>query len=189
MGGELQRRLVHASGCVIPVSYLLGVVEWEVIVGLFVVGTGVTVILEVVRLRVGLDWVVYDRLTREYEQDAIAGYAYYVLGGTVAVVAYSPRFAVPALFMLMLVDPISGWLSASGPGDRKRVQVLLVTFVLSFAVAYPFTSAVPAVVGGAVVAVADGMKPVIAGRIIDDNLTIPIGGGGALWLSELLIPF
>ena len=188
MGAELPRRIVHASGAVIPLSYLLVGVPWNMVVAVFVIGAGVTAILEVVRLRVGLDWVVYDRLTREYEQEIVAGYAYYVVGGTVTVLLFSPEIAVPALFMLMLVDPVSGWLGNSSPGGRKRFRVLVVTFVLSFMIAYPFTSVVPALAGGVVVALADGMKPVIAGRIIDDNLTIPIGGGTAMWLSELIVP-
>lgn len=188
MGAELQRRFVHASGAVIPMSYLFAGVQWNLIVAVFVIGAGVTAILEVVRLRVGLDWVVYDRLTREYEQETVAGYAYYVLGGTVTVLLFSPKIAVPALFMLMLVDPVSGWLGNSSPGGRKRFRVLVVSFVLSFTIAYPFTSLVPALAGGIVVALADGMKPVMAGRVIDDNLTIPIGGGAAMWLSELIVP-
>ncbi len=189
MGGELQRRIVHASGAVLPLAYILGVFEWEVIVGVFVLGTGMTGILEFVRLRIGLDWVVFNRLTREYEQEKVAGYAYYVLGGTVTVVLFSPEIAVPSVLMLMLVDPISGWLGSSSPGSRKRFSVLFVTFVLCFAVAFPFTSVVPAIAGGAAATVADGMKPVIAGRIIDDNLTIPIGAGAAMWLSEIIISF
>lgn len=187
-GSELQRRLVHSSGAVIPVSYMLGVVSWETVMVVFVLGTGVTGILEFVRLRMGLDWVVYRQLTREYEQARLAGYAYYVLGGTIAVVVFPANIAVPALLMLMLVDPISGWLGSTGPGERKQFHVLLVTFVLSFVVAFPFVSGVTAVVGAVAVTIADGMTPIIAGRVVDDNLTIPVGGGGAMWLSGIIIP-
>ncbi len=43
-------------------------------------GAVVVCVLEAVRLSTGLDWVVYDRLTREYEQDNVAGYALYTSG-------------------------------------------------------------------------------------------------------------
>ncbi len=47
----------------------------------------VVCVLEAVRLTTGLDWVVYDRLTREYEQDNPAGYALYIVG--IAIVAFA----------------------------------------------------------------------------------------------------
>ena len=90
MAPEIGRRLVHASGAVVPAAYLLdthvlrtGTLVWSTIQAILVVGLVVTATLETARLYGGLEHVIYDRLTREYEQETIAGYALYVLGGTI----------------------------------------------------------------------------------------------------------
>ena len=70
---EIARRLVHVSGVFFPLSYLLGLLSWRELGWVLIAVTFVAFCLEVVRLYVGLDWPllerVFDRLTREYEQD------------------------------------------------------------------------------------------------------------------------
>lgn len=63
-----------------PLLYLLGLVEWRTLGYLFVFLAAVVSVLELLRLFGGLEWAVYDELTREYEQDNVAGYALYVYG-------------------------------------------------------------------------------------------------------------
>jgi len=107
MSFEIGRRLVHAAGAVVPAGYLLdthvlktGLFGWSSVQTIAVVGLVVTAVLEAARLYGGLEHPIYDRLTREYEQDSVAGYAMYVLSGTVTVFVFEPQLAVPALFML-----------------------------------------------------------------------------------------
>jgi dolichol kinase len=91
-------------------------------------------------------------------------------------------------------DSRGGRLDAGTGDDRDRKQgqpvvagrgkppvVLGVTFLVCFAIAWPFTVGIGGlVVGGAAAALgalgatlADGVKPVVAGYVLDDNLTIP----------------
>ncbi|WP_178916779.1 dolichol kinase [Natronomonas gomsonensis] len=188
MSLELGRRLVHASGAVVPGAYLLdehvlevGVVTWPVVQAVVVAGLVLTAVLEFARLYGGLEHAFYDRLTREYEQDSVAGYALYVLSGTVVVLLFEPRIAVPALFMLTLGDPVSGMLSSGELRTVKRPRVLVGMFTVSLLLALPFVPVVAAVAGAAGATVADGVKPVVRGFVVDDNLTIPIVAAVAMW--------
>ncbi|MFB6155897.1 MAG: dolichol kinase, partial [Haloferacaceae archaeon] len=92
---EVKRRLVHASGTGLPVLYLLDVIAWRQLVALLVLGSVVAAVLEVLRLYVGLDWAIYDELTRAYEQDNPAGYALYMFSQTAVAVVFAPAVAIP----------------------------------------------------------------------------------------------
>lgn len=185
---EVLRRLVHASGAVLPLAFVLEIVTWRQLTGIFVGVTIVAFLLEFVRLIVGIDWWIYRKLTREYEQSNIAGYALYSIGATVTVLAFEPMVAVPALFMLMIADPVSGLLGSNNPQDPKRPFVLGVTFSLCLVFAVAFVPLAAAIVGALVATVADGMSPVISGHVIDDNLTIPIGAGVGMWSVLTYLP-
>ena len=194
MALEPGRRLVHASGAVVPGAYLVdvhvletGLVTWSVVQALAVIGLVVTAGLEAARLYGGLEHVIYDRLTREYEQDTVAGYALYVLGGTITVFVFEPTVAVPALFMLTLGDPVSGMLSTGGLRPIARPRVLAGMFTVSFLLAYPFVPPVVAVAGALGAMVADGVKPIVRGYVVDDNLTIPLLGAGAMWAAMAVL--
>lgn len=187
---EVARRLVHASGTALPALYVLDLVTWRDVTVLFVAGAVVALTLEAIRLFVGLEWAIYERLTREYEQDNLAGYALYVVSSAAAAATFAPRVAVPAILMLTLADPISG-LMGSGElralGDAwiefhriKGPRVLLAMFGVCTLIAVPFVPPVAAALGGITATVADGVKPVVAGYVVDDNLTIPPAAAAAM---------
>jgi len=206
--GELQRRLVHASGSLVPLSYVAGFLDWRIVQGIFVFGTAVALVLETIRLFVGLDWAIYDRLTREYEQENPAGYALYAVSMAIVSVAFSPHVALPGMLMLAIGDPISGLLGSRSAGEIKRPPTLLAMFCVSFALAAPFLVApaldlapprgsvvlplavgVPAaVLGAAGATLADGIKPVIAGYVIDDNFSIPPVACVLIWGTLAALP-
>ncbi len=194
MSDELGRRLVHASGASIPGAYLLdrhvlesGLVTWRVVQTVAVLGLLLAAALEAARLSGTIEHPIYDHLTREYEQEKVAGYALYVLSGTVVVLAFDPRIAVPALFMLTLGDPVSGVLSSGELRTVKRPRVLVGMFAVSLALAYPFVGPIAAVAGALGATLADGVKPTIGGYVIDDNLTIPIAAAIPMQLVLLVL--
>ena len=165
---ELKRRLVHASGTGLPLLYILGFVSWSQF-GLVMILCSVTAaVLEFFRLVVGLDWAVYDELTRSYEQTNVAGYALYMFSVTAVVLVFAPHIGVPATLMLTVGDPVSGLLGTTREaGEPKRLRTLGAMFAVCLAVSIPFL--LPA--AGATLA--DGFKPVVAGYVVDDNLSIP----------------
>jgi len=188
--GELGRRAVHLLGAGVPGAFLLddalaaGLLAWRHVQYGLVAGTVVVFGLEALRLSGRLDWAIYDELTREYEQDHLAGYAIYAVGMTVAALAFPRAVAIAAMFMLSVGDPISGLLSAGTVG--KRASVLAAMFLVCLALALPFVAPTAAAAGALAAALADGAKPVVRGYVIDDNLTIPVGAGAAMYLVQTL---
>jgi dolichol kinase len=194
---EPGRRLVHASGAVLPLAYAGGVLGWPAVRGLLLVGAAAALCLEAVRLRIGLDWAVFDRLTREYERDNPAGYALYFVSSAAVAVAFAPPIAAAGILMLAIGDPISGVLADRnvGAGEGKAPAVLAAMFGVCFGLALPLTLrlAPPALAAGAAAAgalgatLADGLTPVVAGYVVDDNLSIPptacLAIGGVLRLA------
>ena len=195
MAHEIARKLVHASGAGIPALYLLNraffqwpYLEWEYIRYVLAGGVAIAVILEVVRLGFGWDWVVFDKLTREYEQDSVAGYAMYVFSGSLTGIIFEPRIAIPAILMLTLADPISGQLSADELRTVKRPLVLATMFGVCSLIAAIWVPLTAAILGGLAAMVADGVKPIVGGFVIDDNLTIPIYAAVAMFVALRYLP-
>jgi len=192
MTDEVTRRLIHMSGMTVPLAYLFGpdVVTWRLVQGFLAAALVVVVVLEYLRLSVGLDWAIYDRLTREYEQDNPAGYALYIVG--MAVVAGSVSIGLPvevavaAMLMLSIGDPISGLLGSAEASNVKQAWVLLVMFGVCTLLAAPFVPAAAAVLGGIAATFADGVKPTVAGYVVDDNFSIPVFGAVAMWVGLLV---
>ncbi|MFB6110773.1 MAG: dolichol kinase [Halodesulfurarchaeum sp.] len=184
---EPGRRLVHASGSVVPLAAVFGVLTWRQVRLLVLLALSVAAALEGLRLSGRLDWWVYRRFTREYERHWPAGYALALVGGTVTAWGFRPAVAIPALLMLTVADPVSGVLS-SGDLAIKRGYVLLVTFGICLAIAGALrVPPGPALLGAGTATVADGIKPTVAGYVIDDNLTIPIGAAAAMQAGLLLL--
>jgi len=184
---EIGRRLVHASGAVVPGAYVLdarllesGLLTWSAVQAFAAVGLLVAAGLEIARLYGGLEHAIYDRLTREYEHDTVAGYALYALGVTITVFAFEPTVAVPAFFMLTLGDQVSGMLSTGELRPIARPRVLIGMFVVCLLLAFPFVPLLAAVAGALGATVADGVKPMMWGYVVDDNLTIPLFAAAAM---------
>ena len=176
---EVQRRLVHSLGALVPLGWALGVYDWRAVQGLWVFGVVVAMTLEAGRLFGGLESWLYDRLTREYEQENLAGYALYTLSMLAVALAVSAGvgvtegIAAASMLMLAIGDPVSGLLGSGELQSVKQNYVLLAMFGTCTLLAAPFVTPVAAVFGGAAATLADGVKPVVAGYVVDDNLTIP----------------
>jgi dolichol kinase len=102
------------------------------------------------------------------------------------VLPYRPGVAASAMLMLALADPVSGLLASGEFRKVKRLRVLVATFAVATLVALPFVPLLPAAFGGVAAAVADGVKPVVAGYVLDDNLTIPPAAAVGMTVGFLL---
>jgi dolichol kinase len=188
---ELNRRLVHLAGTGYPLLYLLdqhfdiGIIGWSELQVLIVVSAVGAFLLEVLRLGGVVEWWIYDELTREYEQEYVAGYALYLVGMAITVAVFAPAIALPAILMLTIGDPISGILSSGTLA--KSAWVLLAMFGVCLLIAAPFVAPPVAVVGAATATAADGLKPVVFTYVIDDNLTIPVGAATAMTIVTTVV--
>ncbi|WP_049924166.1 diacylglycerol/polyprenol kinase family protein [Halopiger djelfimassiliensis] len=195
MADELKRRLVHASGSGLVALYLLADyvdlgLTWPRFRVLMVVLAVGTLALEFIRLRVGLEWWLYEKLTREYEQDQFAGYGYYMVSMTIVVLVFPAVIALPAMLMLALGDPISGAVSDDSLKAVKGPKVLVTMFVVSALIAAPFLYTTPlAIVAAALGAtLADGVTVRLDDFVVDDNLTIPIYAACLAYLAVEFVP-
>jgi len=188
---EFERRLVHSGGTLYPVPYLLGWFTWTETRYFLVAALAVVLALEFLRLVIGLNHWLYRKLTREYETDALAGYALYQVSMTGAVLLLEPTLAIPAMWMLSVGDPVSGALGDNEATEAKRPAAWVAMFLVCFGLAVPFTipafgpdvGVVVAMAGAAPAAVADGLPPMIRGVAVDDNLTIPPAAAGGMLLA------
>nr|WP_221625750.1 dolichol kinase [Halobellus ruber] len=176
-----------------PLLYVLDLVTWRQFGFVMLACSAVAAALEFVRLAVGLEWAIYDELTRPYEQENVAGYGLYMFSITAVVLVFAPQVAVPATLMLTIGDPVSGLLSGSREaGEPKRPRTLAAMFLVCLAVSVPFlvpaagpaAGVVAAVAAAAAATLADGFTPVISGYVVDDNASIPlvaaVAGGAVL---------
>jgi dolichol kinase len=198
MDDEVTRRLVHTSTSAVPLSYVfLDAVTWGWLQAFLCLAVAVVVVLEAVRLHVGLEWWIYDRLTREYEQENPAGYALGAVGLTAVALVFPPEpalvaglgptpVAVPAMLMLTVADPFSGLLGSGELRPAKQAWVLLATFGVATLLALPFVGSVVAIAGGVAATAADGLKPVVRGYVIDDNLSIPVAAAVVMYAVALV---
>jgi len=194
---EFERRVVHASGTLYPVPYLLGWISWATTGWLLIGSVVVAAVLEALRLTdsVGPLDPLYDALVREYEADGIAGYALYQVGMAAAALAFAPVFAVPAMWMLSVGDPVSGSLGENTATEPKRLPVVAAMVFVCFGIAVPYAipafgpdpGVIVALAGAVPAAVADGLPPLIRGVAVDDNLTIPPAAATGMCLAAALI--
>jgi dolichol kinase len=184
---ELPRRLVHLSGSLLPFAYVLNVLTWSQVQAVLAVAAIGVVAMETVRLTVGLDWVIFEALTRSYEQDNPAGYALAVVAAAAVVLLFSPPVAVAALLMLTVGDPFAGVLGSASVDGRKRFAVVGATFLLCLTIGLVFLPPRAAIPAAATATVADAVKPRVFGFVVDDNFSIPLGAAvaGALGLAFL----
>jgi dolichol kinase len=102
---------------------------------------------------------------------------------------FGPTVAVPGMLMLAIGDPVSGILGSNEAGRTKRAGVVLAMFAVCFALGAATLlgqAALPVALGAAAVGaagatVADGYTPVVAGYVVDDNLTIPPAACLGVW--------
>ncbi len=184
-----ERRLVHLSGSLVPIAYLGNVVPWRGVKYLLAAGAALAVVLEFLRLSVGLDWAIYDRLTREYEQDNPAGYALAVVASALVGWAFDPEIAVTALLLLTLVDPIAGVLGNVDSADTgKEPWVMAATFLVAMGITLLLLPPRGTVPVSLTVVAADALKPRVFGFVIDDNFSIPVGAAVVAWAVVELVP-
>ncbi|MDY6765246.1 MAG: dolichol kinase [Halobacteria archaeon] len=187
---HVERRLFHALGSLIPITYILGVVEWKYIVILTWIGLGLAAVLEFVRLFLGYKFL--SSLYRDYESENIAGYAIGTAGIFVAVNLFGvlgedPMIASVSILMLTIADPVVGVMGTGELRHIKPPRILATMFLLSFLIGVIFLPPSTSAAGALGATVADGAKLRIKSYVIDDNLTIPIYSGVLMTVIKVLL--
>lgn len=191
--GEPARRLVHASGALVPLGYLAlqrldGVpMRWSYLQAFLVAGVVLAALLEWSRLSLGVEWPGFDHLTREYEHDQVAGYALYALSFAIVGLAARPRVALVAMLALSVGDPVGGVLSGDDPRPTKRPLAIAGTFLAVLPIGAILLPSLPVAVAAAgAAAIGDGVFLEVRERVIDDNLVIPLVTAAAAEVALLV---
>ncbi|WP_254536671.1 dolichol kinase [Halomarina litorea] len=187
MHPEVERRLVHVTGAVVPLAWFVDLVPWWGVQVVWTGGAAVALVLEALRLSGRLNWRIFAKLTREYEQENLAGYALYMLSMAAVSWLFVPTVAAPGMLMLAVGDPISGLLGSGELRSMKQATSLLAMFGVCLLIALAFVSTIPAILGAAAATLADGVKPVVRGYVVDDNLTIPPAAAVGITVGILLV--
>jgi len=187
--GDLRRRVFHLLFVGLPIAYLF--LTKEQMIPLMVIGSSVALFIEFLRLKhpKAISWLKLWSM-RSYEKGKVAGYVYLFIGATVAVMLFSKDIATAALLMVAIGDVVFGITTSFVSGQTtKKVLPILVTWVLCFLLTISFVNYLIAT-GGAIGAVIANAFPLrLRGRIINDNLTIPLYSGGFMWVISYLLNF
>jgi len=203
---EVKRKGIHLSGLSVPAAIIL--LGKDATVGLVAIALFAALFLERRRLsgKIGLPAV------RDHEADRVAGYIYYIFGALLTVFLFSPAIAIAAMLMLSLGDAASGIFGSvvrgsavrtrimEGQGWRpKPLPVVAGTFAVCLLVGYcaqliegrffpgPEVLSFSVFLAGAAAATfADAVPLSIRKRVIDDNLSIPVLSGSAMFVASLL---
>ena len=181
-GDVLWRRIVHGSGSLVLVYFLLPngvfvVLPKEAVLLLALVAVGV---IEALRLGFGVDLPTL----REYEARRLASYVFYAVALVIAVLLLPEGLAVAVVLGTAFVDPVAGGLRSTDTGRLVRlgVPVLLyaaMAIVALFAVArWPLAAALALGAAAAVVAVAVERWRY---RWLDDDLTMTLAPAALLY--------
>jgi dolichol kinase len=203
---EVKRKGIHLSGLSVPAAILLfgkaataGLVAFALVAALF---------LERGRLSGNI------RLpsVRDHEADRVAGYVYYIFGALLAILLFPPQIAIAAMLMLSLGDAASGIIGSVVRGSAVRTRIMegqgwrpkpLPVVAGTFAVcllAGLFAQLIEGsffpepgilsfqvyVAGAAAATFADAVPLSFQKRVIDDNLSIPLLSGSAMFVATLL---
>lgn len=203
---EAKRKGIHLSGLSVPAAILI--FGKAATAGLIVLALMAALFLERRRLagKIRLPSV------RDHEAERVAGYIYYIFGALLAVLLFPPQIAIAAMLMLSLGDAASGIIGSVVRGSAVRTRVMegqswrpkpLPVVAGTFAVCllagwfaqliegrfFPepgILSFQVYMVGAAAATFADAVPLSFRNRVIDDNLSIPLLSGAAIYVAVLL---
>lgn len=179
---EIKRRLIHASGVFIPLLYVSELINWTEVGIILLICFLIVTVLEYLRLYEGFNHIIFEKLTRPYESENIAGYALYIYGMFISWILFPPVAVISGMLMLSIGDPVSGILGNIQREYNIKPLVMTAMFVICYIIVLPLTineiglylGVIAAFIASLGAVIVDEYKPRINGRIIDDNLTIPI---------------
>lgn len=177
---EFKRRVVHISGSILPISYLI--LENQVsMIGVLLLVTLIGSAVELIRLKTDYLNNHLSNLVRDYERDGVAGYYYYLIGMLIAWIVFEPQIAMVSTLCLTISDPIGGILDNLYQSKiLKATGVFMSSLIISLIVYLSYyTYNIEAVVAMIIVAslsatYADYTSIEFRGDIVDDNLLIPV---------------
>ncbi|MBI4540342.1 MAG: hypothetical protein HY704_12635 [Gemmatimonadetes bacterium] len=184
------RRVFHAgNGLVVAGALAAFPIARETALGLLGAALIVLFAADLVRLASPAANLLFFRtfapLVSPREARRIASSTWYALGVWLAIALYPRQIAIASILALAVADPVAGYVGrrwGKRPLGRDGTLEGSAAFLLACALAFaPFTDPFRAALAAAATSGAERLP-----RILDDNVTIPLAAGAALWASALL---
>lgn len=179
-GQSLRRNLFHFSGILIPIACL--VLGQGVALALNVLLLLASVIVETLRIKGRLRLKFAQKHIKEKEQRGPTGSFYFLLGSLLTLLFFDTRIAVPVIMVLAVSDPLSSLIGRTLGRTRvlgKSLEGACTFFLSSLAILAFFSFGLSHMF---LAACAMTATELLTPKPLDDNLTIPLAGGLALWL-------
>lgn len=179
-GHSLWRNLFHFSGIVIPVACLLfGRGAALALNGLLLFAS---IIVEALRITGRLRLAFAQKHIKEKEKKGPTGSFYFLLGSLLTLLFFDGRIATPVIMVLAVSDPLSSLVGRRLGRTHLLGKSLEGTcaFLLSSVTILAFFSF--GLWCTLLVALVMTATELFTRKPLDDNLTIPLAGGLALWL-------
>lgn len=199
---ELLRKAFHVAGCYIPVAYYF-VSRETALIGLSIINVPL-LFVELLRLRGKIK--LPEKLLRPHEEKQVAAYIYFHIAAFVSILIFEKSIAIAALFMLAIGDTASGIAGAvmktGNVRNNAKITIkpfrimmfmfavcALIGLVLSYLPAAGDMRYLPFnvyLVGALGATIGDAVPIKIRGRIIDDNLAIPLIAGAFMTVAVFI---
>jgi dolichol kinase len=185
------RKTWHLLGLVFPAVYYFGLLSRVAVLAIVGAVVAVAVILEVLRFKnpavAEAFTALFRRLMRDCEYNALNATIPYLAATFVVLLVFPRVIACAALVFLALGDTAAGLVGRSCGRVRlvgpKTLEGALACFAVCFLAGWYILGWKPALVGAGVATLAE-----LLSRGWADNFTIPLAGGGAVWLAGYLFP-
>lgn len=181
---ELVRKLVHLSSTAVPLTYCYA--SREFMLAALSILTTIALGAELLRARHSGCRAFIDRwlgkIIRGRETSTMTGATYVMLGCLLSVVLFPRKVAIAALLFLSISDALASLIGIKFGRARLFGKSLAgsTAFLVSAVAIVHFVQPAPPWIGiaGALTAtVVEALPLKLAGRMLDDNLTIPLSAG------------
>ncbi|MBU0616213.1 MAG: phosphatidate cytidylyltransferase [Planctomycetes bacterium] len=192
---EIWRKLVHLASAAFPIAYWL--TDKPFMLCVLVPLAVIAIVAEALRhtrpgFRTFIDnWL--GRVLRQAETHTLTGATYVTLGALLSILLFDKPIAITVLLFLSVSDALASLVGIRFGRVRlgsKSLEGSAAFFVSAAIIALLIMRSAPlvAIVGAAVATLTEALPLKVAGRKLDDNLTIPLVAGTAMTLLTKTLP-
>lgn len=193
-GDEIRRKLIHLGSAACPIAYWL--TNRAVMLYVLVPLAAIAIVGETLRhtrpgFRRFIDgWL--GRVLRQAEAHTLTGATYVVFAALLAILLFDEPIAIAVLLFLSVSDALASLVGIRFGRIRlggKSLEGSLAFLVSAIGIALLVLPTRPlvAIAGAATATVTEALPLELAGRRLDDNLTIPLAAGTAMTVLEMTL--
>ena len=190
---EILRKILHISSLIVPLSYLLFIVDKESMLTYILIAIIIAFLIEISRIKFSNFQNIFNKyfglmLRGEEKNGKITGATWMLLGWFTTILLFPIDIAVAALIFLSIGDAIAGLVGKTFPIYKVRDKSIsgtlagIIGCVFSVVILNP-TLPLSIIIIGAVSAMFIELLPLP----LDDNLTIPNFSGIVMFFADYIL--